>query len=120
MQKSLIILVALSFTTICTWADANSWSGKVIGVADGDSITVMRNGKGEKMRLYGIDCPEKRQAFGKKAKQFTSQMVFKRVVKVKPVTTDRYGRTVAWIHCEGKSLNEAILKAGLALQEIFI
>ena len=52
-----------------------SWSGEVVSVADGDTITVLHDGKGEKMRLYGIDCPEKRQAFGKKAEQFTSEMV---------------------------------------------
>ena len=114
ISKTLSILITLYFTTICASADANSWSGKVVGVADGDSITVMHNGKGEKIRLYGIDCPEKRQAFGKKAKQFTSGMVFKKVVKVEPVGTDRYGRTISWVNCDGKSLNEALLKADLA------
>ena len=111
ISKTLVILLTLSFTMICAWADTISWSGKVVGVADGDSITVMHNGKGEKIRLYGIDCPEKQQAFGNKAKQLTSQMVFKKIVKVKPVTTDRYGRTVAWVSCDGKSLNESLLKA---------
>jgi endonuclease YncB( thermonuclease family) len=57
----------------------------------------MHNGKGEKIRLYGIDCPEKLQALGNKAKQFAPGMVFKKVVKVEPVTTDRYGRTIAWV-----------------------
>jgi micrococcal nuclease len=49
-----------------------AWQGKVVGVADGDTITVIHNGKGEKIRLYGIDTPEKRQAFGEKAKLYTS------------------------------------------------
>jgi len=74
----------------------------------------MHNGKRGKIRLYGIDCPEKRQAFGNKAKQFTSGMVFNKVVKVTPVTIDRYGRTIAWVSCDGKSLNKALLKADLA------
>ena len=74
----------------------------------------MHHGKGERIRLYGIDCPEKRQAFGKRAKQFTSNMVFGKVVEVRPVTMDRYGRTIAWVYVNGTCLNEALLKAGLA------
>jgi micrococcal nuclease len=43
----------------------------VVGISDGDTISVMHNGRAEKIRLNGIDCPEKRQAFGQLAKQFT-------------------------------------------------
>ena len=64
----------------------------VVGVTDGDTITVLHEGKGEKIRLYGIDTPEKDQAFGKKAKQFTSQMVYGKTVEVETKDTDRYGR----------------------------
>ena len=54
------------------------------------------------------------QAFGKRAKQFTSKMVYGKDVEVRPVTSDRYGRTIAWIYLNGTCLNEALLKAGLA------
>ena len=90
------------------------WSGVVVGVSDGDTITVLHGGRGEKIRLYGIDTPEKRQAFGKKAKQFTSSMVYSKTVEVQPKDTDRYGRTVALINVGGQSLNEALIKDGLA------
>jgi micrococcal nuclease len=90
------------------------WSGVVVGVTDGDTITVLHEGRGEKIRLYGIDTPEKGQAFGKKAKQFTSQMVYGKTVEVQPKDTDRYGRTVALINVGGQSLNEALIKDGLA------
>jgi endonuclease YncB( thermonuclease family) len=93
-----------------TWA----WSGEVVGIADGDSITVLRNKTPVKIRLYGIDCPERRQAFGKKAKQFTSKMVFRKQVKIKPVDRDRYGRTVAWVYVNGKNLCEELVRNGLA------
>ncbi len=63
-------------------------------VSDGDTITVLQNGKGERIRLHGIDCPEKRQAFGNRAKQFTSTLVFGETVTVQFVDRDRYGRTV--------------------------
>ena len=94
--------------------DKRFWSGLVVGVTDGDTITVLHEGKGEKIRLYGIDTPEKGQAFGKKAKQFTSRMVYGKTVEVETKDTDRYGRTVALINVGGQSLNEALIKDGLA------
>jgi hypothetical protein len=74
----------------------------------------MHQSQGERIRLYGIDCPEKKQAFGKRAKQFTSNMVFGKTVEVRPVTIDRYGRTIAWVYENGDCLNEELLGAGLA------
>ena len=91
-----------------------AWSGKVIGVADGDTITVLRDKEPQKIRLYGIDCPEKRQPFGKNAKQFTSNMVFAKTVEVNRIDTDRYGRTVALVAVDERLLNEELVRAGLA------
>jgi len=82
-------------------------------VADGDTITVLRDKQPQKIRLYGIDCPEKRQPFGKRAKQFTSELVFGKVVEVEPVTVDRYGRTVAFVRVENINLNEELIREGL-------
>jgi len=93
---------------------SSGWQVKVVGVADGDTITVLYDGREKKIRLYGVDCPEKRQSFGKRAKQFTSNMVFKKNVHVRPVTSDRYGRTVAWVYADGMCLNEELLRAGMA------
>ena len=90
------------------------WKGKVVGVADGDTITVLHHGRGEKIRLFGIDCPEKRQAFGRRAKQFTSSLVYKKRVEVRPVARDRYGRTVALVFVGKLSLNEELLRNGFA------
>ncbi len=50
-----------------------------MGVSDGDTITVLHSGKPERIRLHGIDCPEKRQAFGNRAKQFTSTLSLPRL-----------------------------------------
>ncbi len=65
----------LSYALFATPALAADFTGRVVGVSDGDTITVLHNGKGERIRLHGIDCPEKRQAFGKRAKQVTSDLV---------------------------------------------
>ncbi len=91
------------------------FSGKVVGVSDGDTITVLHNGKGERIRLHGIDCPEKRQAFSNRAKQFTSNLVFAKTVTVQAVDRDRYGRTVGVVLLpDGRSLNHELVRAGLA------
>ena len=92
----------------------NAWQGLVVGISDGDTITVLHEGKGEIIRLYGIDSPEKDQAFSKRAKQYISSMVYGKTVEVEPKDTDQYGRTVALIYIDGKSLNEALIQNGFA------
>ena len=108
----LVILLCLLSAT-----PSFSWTGKVIGISDGDTITVLEPIKKTpvKIRLYGIDTPEKKQAFGTRAKQFTSDLCFGKTVDVETVDTDRYGRTVALIKLEnGKILNEEIVRSGFA------
>jgi len=107
-----IVWLALILFLLLPWS-AWAWSGKVIGISDGDTITVLRDKQPQKIRLYGIDCPEKRQPFGKKAKQFTSDLVFGKLVEVEPVTIDRYGRTVAFVRVENITVNEELIKEGL-------
>jgi len=91
------------------------FSGRVVAVTDGDTIRVMHNGKAEKIRLYGVDCPEMGQAYGKTAKQFASEMVFGKDVTVKTHGKDRYGRTIGDVLLpDGRSLNHELVAAGLA------
>ena len=91
------------------------FSSKCVGVNDGDTIRVIFAGREERVRLYGIDCPEKGQPYSSKAKQFTSSLVFGRTVNVRVVERDRYGRAVAWVTTEdGKNVNAMLVEAGLA------
>jgi len=83
-------------------------------VADGDTITVLQNSKQYKIRLYGIDTPEKKQDFGQKAKKFTSDMVFNKNVEVTPIDIDRYKRIVGMVYINGICLNEELIKNGYA------
>lgn len=69
--RLLLVLAVLFGTTEISLA----WSGKVVHVADGDTITVLKSGKKVKVRLYGIDTPEKAQWYGQNAKVFTSSQV---------------------------------------------
>lgn len=108
------ILVPICIFLLFVPPVASAWSGKCVGVSDGDTISVLHGGKAEIVRLYGIDCPERRQPFGKRAKKFTSDMVLGKPVEILPVTEDRYGTTVAWVFIGGKVLNIELLRAGLA------
>lgn len=70
-------------------------SGHVVAVADGDTITVLDSKKGQhKVRLAGIDAPEKRQPFGTRSREHLAALVFRREVDVEFTKTDRYGRIV--------------------------
>ncbi len=105
----------LGIALIAAQALAADFTGRVVGVADGDTITVMHNGKGERIRLHDIDCPEKRQAFGNRAKQFSSNLVFAKTVTVQVLDRDRYRRTVGEVILpDGRSLNHELVRAGLA------
>ena len=92
----------LCFALLLIPTASYAWQGKAVGVTDGVTIQALHDGKAEKIQLYGVDCPEKRQDFGTRAKQFTSGMVFGRTVEVEPVDTDRYGRTVAVVKVDSK------------------
>ena len=93
---------------------ASAFEARVTGIMDGDTIEVLKDRKSVRIRLFGIDCPERDQDFGSKARKFTSEKVFKRVVEVNPIDTDQYGRTVAKIYVDGKYLNLMLVAEGLA------
>ncbi len=84
---SLPLFLGIAF--VASQAHAADFTGRVVGVSDGDTITVLSNGKPVRIRLNGIDCPEKRQAFGKRAKQATSKLVFGQTVTVRDLGQDR-------------------------------
>lgn len=90
--------------------------GKVVSVADGDTMTFLSSrGELQKIRLYGVDCPESRQVGGRDATEFTRSLVLFSNVKVQVMDKDRYGRAVAIVTLpDGRVLNEELLKNGHA------
>jgi micrococcal nuclease len=96
-------------------ASADQFTGKVVGISDGDTLSVLREGKAVKVRLHGVDTPEKAQAFGTQARKFTSDLVFQHDVTVVVQSTGRYGRLVGEVLLpDGRSLNQELVKAGMA------
>jgi micrococcal nuclease len=98
MRLNGLLLAALLLSPFRAAYQAPDFSGRVIGIVDGDTIGVMHDGKAEKVRLRGIDAPERGQAFSNRAKQFVSGLCFGKEVTVKPRGQDRYQRTVAEVH----------------------
>jgi len=89
--------------------------GKVIKIADGDTFTmIFDNDFDVRVRLNGIDCPEKNQPFSKRAKQLLSDFIFGKMVVVKYKEKDRYGRVIGDVYIDGLHVNYEMVKYGLA------
>jgi endonuclease YncB( thermonuclease family) len=86
----------------------------VVGVTDGDTIKVRCDDEQIKIRLSEIDAPESKQPWGQRSKQSLSDLCFQKQAEVRPVTTDRYGRTVARVICDGVDANLEQVRAGMA------
>jgi endonuclease YncB( thermonuclease family) len=99
------------------FAKSSRFAGVVVKVHDGDTISVVRRGHAEKVRLAGIDCPELRQAFGNRAKNLTSRLASGQMVTVRVQGSDDYGRRLGVVILpDGRSLNRELVAAGLAWQ----
>lgn len=108
-------LIALGLFATSAVARETVLVGRVVGVHDGDTITVLTDGnKSVKVRLDGIDAPESKQAFGARAKETLSDLVYGKTVAVRVRTTDRYGRAVGRIIVNGTDVNLAMVRLGMA------
>lgn len=100
---------------ICGHAVADNFSGRVIGVSDGDTIKVLDSYYVQhKVRLASIDAPESGQAFGQVAKAKLSALVYGQNVSVKDQGSDRYGRTIGTVYLGTTNINQEMVRAGLA------
>ncbi|MDR2924669.1 MAG: thermonuclease family protein [Azoarcus sp.] len=103
-------LLALLFAA----APASAASGRVIGAADGDTLRVLINGASVRVRLVCIDAPERRQAFGNRARQALSKLVFRQNVDLDVQGRDQYGRTLARVWLGRQDINAEMVRLGLA------
>jgi micrococcal nuclease len=103
---------------LCLQVYAQTFTGKVIGIKDGDTVVVIDAANNQTtLRLAEVDCPEKKQAFGTKAKQFTSDQVYLKEIKYIVTDIDRYGRSIAKIYYDNnKYLSAEIIKNGFGWQ----
>lgn len=108
-----VLLVTLVLAT--SESGANELAGRVVGVLDGDTIDVLTPAKEQvRVRLMGIDAPEKAQAFGQSSKQALADLVFSREVTIEWKKKDRNGRTVGKVLVNGRDANLRMVELGMA------
>lgn len=108
--KTIILFILLTISLI-----AQTLTGKVLYVSDGDTLTMEVNGQKEKIRFFGIDAPEKTQPGGLESKEFVLNKLKNNVIEVKVTDTDRYNRKIGKIYYDdGVYLNKEIVKSGHA------
>ena len=107
------ICIAILF--ICWPLTANAWIAKVVSATDGDTIKVYNAEHGQvKIRLYGIDTPEKGQPYGQVARKYLASFIAGKTVDIEPITEDQYGRTVAIVTDYGTNVNQEMVRGGYA------
>lgn len=107
-----ILLIALIFLLNL---NADTLFGKVVKIIDGDTIHILDSSKRRhKIRLFGIDAPEKKQAYGNRAKNYLSGLIAGRVVKVEYNSLDRYKRILGVVFLEELDINAKMVSDGYA------
>lgn len=118
-QRERTASVALAFVAILLScrpsAGRETFEGKVVGVADGDTLVVLDGSTQVRVRLHGIDCPERGQAFGAAAKRLAASLAFGKTVTLRARGKDRYGRLLAEVILpDGRRLDRELVAAGMA------
>ena len=108
-------LLTTLFFLLSLAVQADTLEGNVVKIADGDTLTLLTSINEQiKIRLAGIDTPEKKQPFGNKAKQALANLAFQKQALVEVETKDRYGRTVGVVFVDGLNVNAELVKQGMA------
>ena len=111
MRWALVVWLFL----VGSWAVAADYTGRVVAVSDGDTLTLLTADKQQvKVRLGEIDTPESRQPYGERAKQALSALAFGKEARVVVQDTDKYGRTVGRVYVGTVDVNAEMVKQGAA------
>lgn len=114
-SRRLALLLLVFVPCIALSRSVETITGRVVGVHDGDTITVLTDDKREiKTRLDGIDAPELSQAFGQAAKKALSTLVFGRVVELRITGHDCYKRALARVFVASSDVNRELVRLGYA------
>lgn len=114
-MRAVPILSAVLALSLVGAKPAGELTGRVVGVSDGDTLTLLTPGKVQhKVRLDQIDAPEKDQPYGAASKQALSRRVFDRPVTVRSNGQDRYGRTLGAVRADGRDVNALMVSDGAA------
>jgi endonuclease YncB( thermonuclease family) len=113
--RSLLLAAFLLPLLSVTPAYATEYIGKVVGISDGDTLTLLTPEKQQvKVRLAEIDTPESRQPYGTRAKQALSDLAYGKEARVVVQDTDKYGRTVGRMYIGSVDVNAELVRQGAA------
>ena len=108
--RAMLLTLALPLSAI-----AAEWQGTVVGVADGDTLTLLDSSKTQhRIRLDGIDAPERTQPYGQRARQSLSALAHGRAARADCPKIDRYGRAVCRVIVDGVDLGLEQIRRGYA------
>src|SRR4029434_6022838 len=108
------LYVVLALFLASQVATAETLSGRVIGISDGDTLTVLVDRKQVKVRIADIDAPEVKQAFGTRSRQALATLCHQKPAQVIDKGLDRYGRTIGVVSCAGWDAATEQVRAGMA------
>jgi len=115
MDALRLVLISVVFVFGIAVANASELIGRVVGVTDGDTLTVLTDAKEQvRVRLTEIDAPESNQPWGQRAKQELSSLVFSETVHVIYAGKDQYGRTLGRVYVGGRDVNAEMVRTGSA------
>lgn len=115
VRKILYTLVVVSLSVVFNFASAETFIARVIGISDGDTLTVLINEHEQiKVRLAEIDAPEKKQPYGQRSKQSLSNMCYQQTAVIERIDIDRYGRRVGKVLCGQVNANAEQIRKGMA------
>jgi endonuclease YncB( thermonuclease family) len=114
--KYLAALLIAMLLPLCAYGQsANDITGRVVGIADGDTLTLLTDAHQQvRIRLAEIDAPESGQPYGKLSKQALSNLVFSKTVRIKTRGLDQYGRTLGRVYVGGRDVNSEMVRSGAA------
>jgi endonuclease YncB( thermonuclease family) len=110
-MRPLLLLTVLALAPLSVLAD---FTGRVVKVQDGDTLTVLVNKAQIRVRLDAIDAPESRQPFGKRSRQSLADLCAAKDARVDDRGMDRYGRTIGRVTCGGMDANSEQVRRGMA------
>jgi|APFre7841882724_1041349.scaffolds.fasta_scaffold142238_2 endonuclease YncB( thermonuclease family) len=107
------VLVFIGLVLLAITASAGTLTGRVVGIADGDTLTILdATNTQHKIRLAGLDSPEKGQPFGQVCKKSLSDLAYDRVVAVESSKLDKYGRVIGKVLVNGQDVNLEQVRRG--------
>lgn len=112
MAARLLILIACCWTSIAS--AAGDLNGVVVGISDGDTLTILVERKPVKVRLAEIDAPESKQPFGNRSRQSLAAICHRKSAQVTWQSHDRYSRVIGQVQCAGIDANAHQVSSGMA------